>query len=114
MPQHCKCCGAWLIINPKSLIVMAIDSYEGNPHDSNTIEPLIDQIERNIQHRPKELIYDRGGRGKKEIRGVQISTPNKPLKRDSISQKRTKRKKFRRRAAIEPVIGHLNTDFRMG
>lgn len=103
-----------LIINPKSLIVMAIDSYEGNPHDSNTIEPLIDQIERNIQHKPKELIYDRGGRGKKEIRGVKISTPNKPLKRDTISQKRTKRKKFRRRAAIEPVIGHLKTDFRMG
>lgn len=103
-----------LIINPKSLIVMAINSYAGNPHDSNTIEPLIDQIERNIQHKPKELIYDRGGRGKKEIRGVKISTPNKPLKRDTVSQRRTKRKKFRRRAAIEPVIGHLKTDFRMG
>lgn len=103
-----------LIINPRSLVVMAIDSYEGNPHDSNTIGPLIEQIERNIQHKPKEIIYDRGGRGKKEIRGVQISTPNKPLKRDTISQKRTKRKKFKRRAAIEPVIGHLKTDFRMG
>lgn len=103
-----------LIINPKSLIVMAITSYEGNPHDSNTIDPLIAQIEKNLHHKPKELIYDRGGRGKKEIRGVKISTPNKPLKRDTISQKRTKRKKFRRRAAIEPVIGHLKTDFRMG
>jgi len=103
-----------LIINPKSLIVMAIDSYDGNPHDSHTIEPLLDQIRRNLQYKPKELIYDRGGRGKKEILGVQISTPNKPLKRDTLSQKRTKRKKFRRRAAIEPVIGHLKTDFRMG
>lgn len=102
-----------LVINPKSLIVMAINSYEGNPHDSNTIESLIDQINRNLQYKPKELIYDRGGRGKKEIRGVQISTPNKPLKRDTIAKKRTKRKKFRRRAAIEPVIGHLKTDFRM-
>lgn len=56
---------------------------------------------------------DRGGRGKSEINGVKISTPNKPLKKDSISQRRTKRNKFRRRAAIEPVIGHLKTDFRM-
>ena len=26
----------------------------------------------------EELIYDRGGKGKKEINGVKISTPNKP------------------------------------
>ena len=43
-----------------------------------------------------------------------ISTPSRPLKRDSEYDKRKKRKKFRRRAAIEPVIGHLKTDFRMG
>lgn len=91
----------------------AIDSFEGNPHDSRTIEPLIDQIERNIGRKPKEIVYDRGGRGKKVIRGVNILTPGKPLKHDTISQRKTKRKKFRRRAAIEPVIGHLKTDFRM-
>jgi IS5 family transposase len=28
-------------------------------------------------------------------------------------QKQTKRKKFRTRAAIEPIIGHLKTDFRL-
>lgn len=103
-----------LVVNPKTLVVTAIDSYEGNPHDSKTIEPLIDQIERNIGRKPKEIVYDRGGRGKKVIRGVNILTPGKPLKHDTISQRKTKRKKFRRRAAIEPVIGHLKTDFRMG
>ncbi len=29
-------------------------------------------------------------------------------------KRKKKRNKFRRRAAIEPVIGHLKTDFRMG
>ncbi|MEX1002049.1 MAG: transposase [Crocinitomicaceae bacterium] len=44
-----------------------------------------------------------------------ISTPDgRPLKRDSEYQKKKKRKKFRRRAAIEPLIGHLKTDYRMG
>ena len=60
-------------------------------------------------------MYDRGGKGQKQINDTKISTPDyRPLKRDTAYQKRKKRKKFRRRAAIEPVIGHLKTDFRMG
>ena len=102
-----------LLVNPKSLVVLAIESFAGNPHDSTTIEPLINQSERLLQYKPEEVIYDRGGRGKSEINGVRISTPNKPLKRDSEYIKRSKRKKFRRRAAIEPVIGHLKKQFRM-
>lgn len=40
-------------------------------------------------------------------------TPKTPLKQDNNYQKSKKRKKFRRRAAIEPVIGHLKKEFRM-
>jgi len=36
-----------------------------------------------------------------------------PLKRDTKYQKEQKRKKFRRRAAIEPIIGHLKSDHRL-
>jgi len=42
-----------------------------------------------------------------------ISTPKPPLKKDSIHDRIKKRKKFRLRAAIEPVIGHLKKYFRM-
>jgi IS5 family transposase len=60
------------------------------------------------------VVYDRGGKGQKQIGNTIVSTPdNKPLKRDSEYQKRKKRNKFRRRAVIEPVIEHLKTDFRM-
>ncbi len=104
-----------LIATGKELIITAIKSFQGNPHDSKTIEPLLDQMESNLGHTPKELVYDRGGKGQKQIGATIISTPdNRPLKRDIPYQKRKKRKKFRRRAAIEPVIGHLKTDFRMG
>ena len=103
-----------IMLNPKALIVLGIKSYEGNPHDSKTIEPLLDQIEENLDYLPEEVVYDRGGRGSKEIKGVKVSTPGKPLKRDNAYQKRKKREKFRRRAAIEPVIGHLKQHFRMG
>jgi IS5 family transposase len=65
-----------------------------------------------LNHLPKEVIYDKGGSGQKQIGDTIISTPSTPFKRDTPYQKRTKRNKFRRRAAIEPVIGHLKTDFR--
>ena len=98
----------------KSLIITAIKSYNGNPHDSKTIAPLLNQMSNNLGYTPEEIIYDRGGKGIKEIGNTKISTPDyRPLKRDTAYQKRNKRKKFRRRAAIEPVIGHLKTDFRM-
>jgi len=102
-----------LMVNPKNLVIIGVESFKGNPLDSQTIEPLLDQIERNFQYQPQEVVYDRGGRGKKNINGVLISTPGKPLKRDSVYEKRVKRKKFRCRAAIEPVIGHLKKHFRM-
>lgn len=103
-----------LILNPKSLIILGIKSFEGNPHDSKTIEPLLKQIKENLQYQPDEVVYDRGGRGIIEINGVKISTPKIGKKRETSYQKRKARAKFRRRAAIEPVIGHLKTDYRMG
>lgn len=102
-----------LLVNPTNLIVVGVDAYEGNPNDSKTIEPLLNQHEKLFKKLPKEVIYDRGGRGKKKIKEVTILTPNKPKKTDTVYQKRSKRKKFRRRAAIEPVIGHLKSQFRM-
>lgn len=104
-----------LITTFKTLIITAIKSFEGNPHDSKTIEPLLDQMQSNFNYTPQEVVYDRGGKGRKQIGKTKISTPDyKPLKRDTEYQRRSKRKKFRRRAAIEPVIGHLKSGFRMG
>lgn len=103
-----------LIVNTESLVINAIKAFAGNPHDSKTIESLLDQIAANGQELPQELLYDRGGRGKSDIKGVTISTPKPPTKKATDYQKRKARKKFRRRAAIEPVIGHLKTDHRMG
>lgn len=102
-----------LMLNPKSLVILSIESFEGNPHDSNTIEPLLDQMKRNLEYLPREVVYDRGGIGKGRINEVIITTPRPGKKSDSQYQKRKNRNKFRRRAAIEPVIGHLKSDFRM-
>lgn len=102
-----------IMTSTKDLIITAVESFKGNPHDSNTIEPLLEQMKKNLDFLPQRVYYDRGGRGKSEIKGVKIETPKKPYKKDSPYQKQKKRKKFRRRAAIEPVIGHLKKQFRM-
>ena len=99
--------------NKGKKIILGIKAFLQTPYDGHTIEPLLEQMETGGQQLPKELVYERGGKGKTEIRGVKISIPGKPRKTDTAYQKHTKRKKFRTRAAIEPIIGHLKTDFRL-
>jgi IS5 family transposase len=93
--------------------VPAIKGFVENLFDGHTIEPLLNQMINNNIPLPEELAYDRGGKGKSEILGVKILIPSPPKKTDTVYQKRTKRKKHRRRAAIEPIQGHLKSDFRM-
>ena len=99
--------------NKGKKIILGIKAFLQTPYDGHTIEPLLEQMENSGQKLPKELVYDRGGKGKAEIKGVKISIPCTPRKADTPYQKQTKRKKFRTRAAIEPIIGHLKTDFRL-
>ena len=96
-----------------TMIITAIRAFEGNPHDSQTIQPLWEPQESIVGLAPKERIDDRGGRGKRPMGETKRSMPGKPLKRDPPYPKQTKRKKFRCRAAIEPLIGHLKTEHRM-
>ena len=64
-----------------------------------------------------EAVCDRGYKGKKEVtindHTISISIPGKQCKRDTQKQIQEKKEKFKRRAAIEPVIGHLKSDHRM-
>jgi IS5 family transposase len=101
-----------LLIHGTQKIVLAVKSFQGNPHDSKTIKPLLEQQEQLGQKLPKEVIYDRGGRGKKTIKGVTITTPATPEK-TSKNKKRRMRRRFRRRAGIEGIISHLKSDHRM-
>lgn len=60
-----------------------------------------------------EAVCDRGYRGTKQVGKTTISIPGIHLKRDTEEQKEDKRAKFRRRAAVEPIIGHIKHDHRM-
>ena len=99
--------------NKGAQIILSITAFLDNVYDGHTVDPLLTQMTKNNLELPKEVVYDRGGKGKLKTEGVKKSVPSPPLKRDTAYQRRKKRKKFRARAAIEPIIGHLKTDFRM-
>lgn len=102
-----------MILTAKSQVIVAIKAFEGNPHDSKTIEPLLEQLVSGNRKLPETLAYDRGGRGAKEVMGVKVITPGKPRKSDTAYDRKKKRHPFRRRAGIEPAFGHLKADHRM-
>lgn len=86
----------------------------GNPYDGHTLPSVIEQYENIFGKAPKEITADRGYRGKARIDDTQINIP-KPFTDKKMSKyKQDKcRMQFKRRAAIEPVIGHLKSDHRV-
>ena len=97
----------------KSGIVIGVLAYNENIYDGDTLEPQLEQVERITGHQPKVAIVDRGFKGKKQVLNTQICIP-KPLPKTATPYEKQKiRKRFRSRAGIEPVIGHLKHDHRM-
>ena len=50
----------------------------------------------------------------KKVDGTQILIPDVPNRKDSYYTRSKKHKLFCKRAGIEPTIGHLKSDFRLG
>ena len=104
---------ASIVLTSKSGIIIGAVAHNKNIHDSKTLQTALKSANKNRSKPIKEAICDRGYRGVKEVEGTKISIPGTPLKRDTKYQREQKRKKFKKRAAIEPVIGHLKSDFRL-
>jgi IS5 family transposase len=98
---------AILITQTTGVIVGALNFSE-NLHDSKTLPAVIEQYERLNKKKPKAIFADRGYRGPKKVNDVNVHTP-KPQTNITLAQ----RKQHCRRAAIEPVIGHLKQDYRL-
>ena len=94
-------------------LIVGVVSHEQNQHDSHTLPEILRHVEASRGKAVKQAVCDRGYRGKREVDGTRIILPRKALKRDSRYQKDKKRKQCRRRAAIEPIIGHLKSDYRL-
>ena len=94
-------------------VIVAAVAHETNQYDGHTLPEVLDQAEAITDHRAKAAIVDRGYRGRKMVGETEILVPGKPPVGQSRSKSAKIRARFRRRAAIEPVISHLKYDFRL-
>jgi transposase, IS5 family len=87
-------------------------AFEDNIFDGHTLDPQLAQVEDLLGRLPETALVDRGCKGRKHILGVSIKIPGSG-KGKTTYQKAKERERFRRRASIEPIIGHLKQDHRL-
>jgi transposase, IS5 family len=102
---------ASIAVTKNSGIIIGALNIRENTHDSKTLSSTLSQVESLTKNKPSFAICDRGYRGVSEINGVKILIPSRSKKDSTPYEKRKARLRFRRRAAIEPVIGHLKSDY---
>lgn len=101
------------IIRSATGVILGASSFR-NEYDGHTIQKSLEQVRRLTGKSIRRLAGDRGYRGRKEIDGTQIIIPDAPRAKDTYYQRKKKHKLFCKRAGIEPTIGHLKTDYRLG
>jgi len=105
---------ASLAMTKSSGIIVAAVAHEENEYDGHTLPEVLDWAEAFQGERPKVGIVDRGYRGARWVGETEILVPDKAPKDQSKRERQAMKKRFRRRCAIEPLIGHLKSDYRMG
>jgi len=84
-------------------------SLEGNPYDGHTLTPQLVQVNRIVGEKVKEAYVDMGYKGHGHD-GPETVYVDK--KRRGLTPKRLW-KRMKRRAAVEPTIGHLKSEHRL-
>jgi IS5 family transposase len=90
--------------------IIGIQAFHGNPYDGHTLNATIKQAERLTQWDVKNAYVDLGYRGHDYQGEAKVNVVNhRHMKRLT----RSARAWMKRRAAIEPIFGHLKSDTRM-
>lgn len=104
---------ASIVVTKNSGIIVGAVNFSKNHYDGHTLPEALKQTKELVGKRPDVAICDRGYKGNKFIDGTQIVIPKNPGKKVSAYERQKARKRFRRRAGIEPIIGHLKSDFKL-
>jgi IS5 family transposase len=98
-----------ILLTQNTGVIVGAMNFNSTEHDNKTIEKAIQQYERLTEKKAKSCYVDRGYRGISKVNDTKILVP-KPNPNISKEQ----RKGHSKRAAIEPIIGHLKRNYRLG
>ena len=101
------------IVRTEDGLIIGAKSFR-NEYDGHTIDASLEQVEKLTGKRPDILAGDRGYRGQKKSGTTRILIPDVPRKSAGYHQRRKLHNLFCKRAGIEPTIGHLKSDHRLG
>lgn len=90
--------------------ILGVQLCEGNPYDGHTLTAALTDVESNTGIDVSDAYVDKGYRG----HGYEGNTTIHIAGSSNRGLTKTKRRRRRRRSAVEPVIGHLKSDARMG
>lgn len=102
-------CKASVATTSKSNWIVGAHALHGNPYDGHTLRAAIQQIERLSGRTPSDVIVDRGYRGHNYEGDAAVHVVRVIPKNAT----RAVRRMLKRRAAVEPTIGHLKSDNRL-
>jgi len=100
---------ASFVTTSKSNWLVSAQSLQGNPYDGHTLDNALTQVQGVTGRTPQNAYCDQGYRG----HGVEGSTVIKIVGRIPKRATRATRKWMKRRASIEPTIGHLKSGHRL-
>lgn len=102
-----------VVMTKTSGVIVGAMAHEENLYDGDALRPALQQTKAITGQQPAKAIVDRGYRGRKEVDGTEVLLPGKPQPGQSKSVSARMRARFRRRAAIGPVISHLKHQYRL-
>jgi IS5 family transposase len=98
-----------LAVTNREGFVLASKALEGNPYDGHTLDATIDQVIAMTDVEPARIYVDQGYRGHDYVHKERVF-----IARQRRGLTPTIKRELRRRSAIEPMIGHMKADGRLG
>ena len=103
-------CKVSLVSTSKDNWIVGTQAVHGNPYDGHTLKEALNQTETLTGWRPEHAYCDKGYKGNpKELGNTTVHLANKKKKSMTVNEW----KWYKRRSAIEPIIGHTKHDHRM-
>ena len=104
-------CKVNVAVTNESNWIVGIETLHGNPYDGHTLASAIEQIERITDRQVEEVFVDKGYRGHDYTGDAAVHITGQ---RGKGKAGKALRKRKKRRSAVEPKIGHMKSDNRIG